>query len=446
MKKLAVVSSIILSVSILLGGALSHAADMDYDLYFRTPVGTNGSGGKHIPLSNPGSRGNEFRLGNETAYGEASFTGHALRGKAKSDPFFNANLTFAYDPAMNSQYNDTSATGDRTYVVQAFVKGGNIDNQRFSYWAGKRFYRDADIFMNDFFYFANMRGNGGGIEDIQLSNGTLSAAWLQYSDRTLTSSTIGLPAKQALDLRWKDFTFATDEKLMFWLAQANTAPGTGATSTGAAVDFQAESGTAAGVRWTHSEGQSTNNLAFVYGTSIMENFELDNTAYAVTGANVSKKNRWRLVNNYNTELNAKWAFNAAAIIETADNGQSSNSKSHWYSVGIRPLYYFSDHFHLATGIGYSLVGADSEVSTTTGTKPGDRSLMRITVAPQVAIGKGFYKRPVIRTFVTYTSWNDANKDLGNTESLVAKLNAGGNRAMNNKDSAVQFGVEGEIWF
>jgi maltoporin len=442
MKKLVAV----LSLCILVGGALSHGADMDYDLYFRTPVGANGSGGKLIPLSNPGSRGNEFRLGNETAYGEASFTAHALRGKTKSDPFFNANLTFAYDPAMNSQYNDTSATGDRMYVVQAYVKGGNIDGQRFSYWAGKRFYRDADIFMNDFFYFASMSGNGGGVEDIQLGNGSLSAALLQYSDRNVTNSTIGLPAKQALDLRWKDFTFLTDEKLMFWLAEAVTAPGTGATVTpSAAIDYKAASGTAAGVRWTHTAGQSSNNLAFLYGTSIMENFELDNTAYVLTGTDVAKKNRWRLVNNYNTELNAKWAFNAAAVVEVADNGQSTNSKSHWYSVGVRPLYYFSDHFHLATQIGYSLVGADSETSST-GAKPGDRSLMRITVAPEVALGHGYYKRPVIRTFVTYTSWNDQNKDLTNSESLVAKLNTGGNKALDNKNSAIQIGVEGEIWF
>lgn len=431
----------------LLGGLItltstSQAVDMDYDLYFRTPVATNGAGGKQITLSNPGSQGNEFRLGNETGYGEATFTAHSLKNKLKTEPYFDAVLTFAYDPSMNSQYSDTNTGTDNVQLVQVYAKGGNLDQQRFSYWAGKRFYRDAGIYMNDFFYFADMSGNGGGLEDIPLSNGSLSVALLQYSDRSVSATTHGLPTKQALDLRWKDYTFLTNEKLTFWLAQARTSPGSG-TVGATLIDYQAESGTAIGARWTHDMGQDSNNLALVYGTGVMESLTLNNTAYVLPTSNQAKKNRLRLVDVYKADFGPKWSLQAAAVIEQADNGASSSSKSRWYSVGVRPLYYFTDNFHLASGLGYSIVNNESETSTSG--KVGDRTLMRLTIAPEMALGKGFYTRPVVRAFVTYSQWNDANKDTTNSKSLLGALSSS-TKAFENKNDALQFGVESEIWF
>src|SRR5947209_5143798 len=132
-------------------GANAQALPIDWKLYMRTPVGTNGQGGKQYNLSNPGSHGNEFRLGDETSYAEAYFTAHILPGTGEQE-FFDANLTFAYNPQMNSQYGDTTANTDYTQVIQAFVKGGNFDGVKAAFWAGKRFYRDADLHMDDFFY------------------------------------------------------------------------------------------------------------------------------------------------------------------------------------------------------------------------------------------------------------------------------------------------------
>ena len=85
----------------------AQALPIDYKLYLRTPAGTNAQGGKQFNLSNPGTHGNEFRLGNETTYGEAYFNAHVLEAKEAGSEFFDANLTFAYNPQMNSQYGDT---------------------------------------------------------------------------------------------------------------------------------------------------------------------------------------------------------------------------------------------------------------------------------------------------------------------------------------------------
>src|SRR5262249_39734797 len=137
-------------LSVLLFCAHATAADLDYKIYGRAAVGTNAEGGKQIDLNNPGSQGNEFRLGNESsAYSEAYFTSRILKGASADDPFFDANLTFAYNPPMNSQYGDGSDNGDTIQVIQAYAKGGNFDDVHMSFWAGKRFYRDIDIHMDD---------------------------------------------------------------------------------------------------------------------------------------------------------------------------------------------------------------------------------------------------------------------------------------------------------
>ncbi len=440
------------SIFLVLFATLSaQAAELQYHGYMRAPVGTNSSGGKQVLLNNPGSQGNEFRLGNESGYGEAFFVGHFADGKGEKIPYFDAHLAFAYNPSMNSQYSDTAATGDQIQFVEAYAKGGYFDNLPMSFWAGKRFYRDGDVHMNDFFYFANMSGNGGGIEDYEISNGKLSLALLQYvDDRSLTGSTTGNPAKHALDFRWRDFKVSDSDSIEFWLAQGYTGPGKGATVVTTAapvstpVDYQASSGTVAGVKWTKKMGEGTNNFAIVYGTGVMESLTLDSTAYAANDS-VKKKKRARLVENYSTELNEKWAIQAALAYEDIDSGAATKNKSSWTSIGVRPMYYFTDHFRLQFEAGYSLVKNEAETGAN-GSSAGDRSLTRITLAPEVAFGKGYYTRPVVRFFVTHSFWNDANKDTANTGSMISQLTASNAAQLKDKNSETQSGFEAEVWF
>ena len=121
----------------LLSAVGASARDLDYGLYMRGPVGTNASGGKEIQLVNPGSRGNEFRLGNETAYSEMYFNAHLLKNPAKTDPYFDSVITLSYNPGMNAQYSDSTPTGDYVSVVEFYLKGGNFDEVQLGYWAGK---------------------------------------------------------------------------------------------------------------------------------------------------------------------------------------------------------------------------------------------------------------------------------------------------------------------
>lgn len=444
---------IILIFVSLICGPHALALDIDWKLYLRTPVGTNSEGGKQIFLKNPKSQGNEFRLGNETAYGEAYFTGHLLKGGDK-DPFFDANLTFAYNPAMNSQYGDTTPETDYTQVIQAFVKGGRFDDMPFSAWAGKRFYRDADLHMNDFYYFADMSGVGGGVEDISVGNGTLAVALLQQSDASVRNATNGVPAKQAIDWRWRDLKLSEADSLTLWFAAAYSAPGTGlslntTTNTYTVVtDYEAGHGFAQGVRWRRSLGEkSSNNFAVMYGTGVMENLTMGNSmVYARTGTNVNDRKRWRIVDNPVFEIGERWSLSLGFVFEDVDNGMGgANNHSRYYSVGVRPVYYFSDHYHLVFEAGHSLVKDDSETDAG-GREAGERTLTRLTLAPELALARGYLSRPVIRAYVSHTFWNGANADAANTSSLISKLNQQNISALDDRREETQFGVQAEVWF
>jgi maltoporin len=245
---------------------------------------------------------------------------------------------------------------------------------------------------------------------------------------------------------------AQDDVLHAWFAAAYAAPGSGYaldTTTGkydTPTDYEAAHGVAAGARWRHALSEkSYNDFTVMYGTGAMENFTMDNSiAYAKTGTHVNSRKRTRVVENPIIEFD-KWSLAVGLIYEDADNGLDANTHSRWISAGIRPVYYFTDHYHLVFEAGHSSVKVDSDTGTG-GAAVGERTLDRVTLAPEVAIGKGFFARPVIRAYVTHTWWNKANQDVGNTDSLVGALNANNITALNGKADETQVGVEAEVWF
>jgi len=436
-------------------GAEASALPIDWKVYFRMPVGSNVEGGKQYNLANPGTHGNEFRLGNEVAYGESYFNAHLLPGSGDAE-FFDMNLTVAYNPQMDSQYGGTTSGTETAQIVQAFVKGGNFDGMKVAYWAGKRFYRDVDLHMDDFFYFADMSGVGGGVEAIPMGNGNLAVALLQHSDNSLQGTTNGVPTKQAIDIRWRDIKLSENNILHGWLAAAYTAPGSGfafdktTSKFDTPTDYEASHGVAVGARWRHMlDEKSYNDFAVMYGTGAMDSFNMDNSvAYAPTGTHVNKRKRTRVVENPIFDFD-RWSLSVGLIYEDADNGLDTNSHSRWLSAGVRPIYYVTDHFHLVLEAGHSSIKIDSETGTG-GATAGERTLDRVTFAPEVAIGKGYFARPVIRAYVTHSWWNKANQDVGNTSvgggSLIGNLNSQGITALNGKTDETQVGMEAEIWF
>lgn len=425
----------------------ARALDLDFGLYMRAPVGTNSSGGKQITLKNPGSRGNEFRLGNEEGYGELKFTGHVLKAQKPHDPFFLANMTLAIGTPMNSQYSDTTSAGDNFHLVQSYAEGGNFDGVLASFWAGKRFYRDVDVHMDDFYYFADMGGVGGGVGQVALGRGELAVAFLQSADGNFRDSTLGLPAKQVLDFRLFNWKLSEKDALHFWTALGYSAPGTGQVLSGASyvpADFEAGRGAIFGLRYGHDLEKGHNDLALMFGTGVLEDFSM-NKVQALTSiyTDLNAAKRWRLVESFYQELSSRWSVQTAFIYEGAKAGTGTQSR--WLSFGARPLYYFTEHYHLAVEGGFSMVRNSSETDGS-GHEAGDRTLARLALAPEVAFASSFFARPLIRAYVAHTWWNGANGDQSNASSLIGSLNSNHIAALDGDRSETQMGVQCEVWF
>ena len=80
---------------------------------------------------------------------------------------------------------------------------------------------------------------------------------------------------------------------------------------------------------------------------------------------------------------------------------AARSVDSWLSLGSRPQWYFTNHLNVAVE-----AGADHVIE---GSGNYSGWLQKITVAPEVSAGRGYYSRPAVRLFVTYVSWTDGFK-------------------------------------
>jgi maltoporin len=141
---------------------------------------------------------------------------------------------------------------------------------------------------------------------------------------------------------------------------------------------------------------------------------------------------------------------ANGLPETGSEGEKS-----WFSIGIRPIYRWSDTMDTALEIGYDKVAfssnydgyglisgeiaaflpdTDSDGLRSCAALSDNCVRTKVTLAQQWQAGPSIRARPVIRLFVTYADWNSGN--LPQTPRLVPVEDT----------SAVTFGAQVEAWW
>jgi|GEM_PF-2078579 len=167
---------------------------VDISGYLRAGYGRDNEGGPQVAFQAPGSF-SKYRLGNEAeTYGELTFgKNFYVPGLFKVDaeqrpdgtptgPIGHVQTTISvYNP-----YQDLLSSGDTTFgLPEAWAAIGNVlpAQPSMKFWAGNRFYRRHDIHISDFFFY-NMSGAGGGVEDIELPFGKLALAWIGAASRS----------------------------------------------------------------------------------------------------------------------------------------------------------------------------------------------------------------------------------------------------------------------
>ena len=415
---------------------------VDITGYFRAGYGQSDAGGPQRAFGIPDIGGTKYRLGNEAEnYGELAFgktfflpgafdPGHR---SGEDGPIAHANVRLSFVNPY-SDYGSNSGTDFGAPEVWASV--GNIlpDRPDMKVWAGNRFYRRHDIHINDF-YFYNMSGGGGGIEDFVFGPGKFALAWIGDGDQSTIYDIDNQPdpsnlagfSKSSIDLRYYDFPLlgGTGEVgLAYALAESGVdANGNSAEdSRGVAVNVVRTKEGFLDTKSLHKTSVQIGSGPAKTFTSGFESFTNADGTYVRPDPDDSW--RVRLTDQWVVNPNDSFSLGTAAVYQYTDF--SGGITQQWASLGARPIVHFTPSFGLALEAGVDWVSQD----------PGsdDGFLGKITLAPQISFGDDFFSRPVIRGFLTYGIWSDGFSGLI------------GGPDYNDATSGWSYGVQMESWW
>jgi len=417
---------------------------VDITGYFRAGYGRDSKGGPQPAFQAPGAF-SKYRLGNEAEnYGELTFGKNfyvpglfspttPLPDDQPSGPIARFQTTLSiYNP-----YQDLLAASDTEFgLPEAWASIGNVwpAQPSMKFWAGSRYYRRHDIHITDF-YFYNMSGSGGGIEDFQLPFGRLAFAWIGGGSSSGISSLPNPDAnnqagysKGNWDLRLYDVPvpLGTGE---FGLTYSHEDSGQDSNGN------QAPSSDGVAFTFLHTHAglftdDGVNKLSLQFGTgaaktftSGFELFTLPSGVFIRPDENDSW--RFRVTEHFTANLSDSFSIGPALVYQLTDYG-AGQGKVHWASAGVRPILHLNQYLSVAAETGVDWVKDESA-----GTSD---ALVKVTLAPQVSLGNRFMSRPVVRAFVTYAHWGD---------DFVGQV--GGNDYATD-DYGFTYGVQMEIWW
>jgi maltoporin len=413
---------------------------LDISGYFRAGYGRSNQGGPQQAFGIPDLA--KYRLGNEAEnYGELAFAKTffplgMFGGKDKDQDGPIARMTYRlsfYNPYDNyGSAQDTQFGSPEVWASVANVIPGMPDAK---FWAGERFYRRHDINMNDF-YFWDMSGGGGGIEDVTVGNGKLAFAWIGNGAQSGVVNGFDSPdpeneagfSKTSFDLRYYDWAlFGGIGEVGLIYSSANSGNDVNGLS---APD---SNGLAINLVKTDKEfldKNSLNVMSLQFGTgpagSFTSGFETFTTP-AGSFIRPAPEDSWRFRATEQVVIQPieEFSLGAALVYQYSDYGLDIPNQQ-WLSGGLRPIWQISDGFSLAFegGVDWATSSEGGEGGT----------LGKLTIAPQVSIGNEYFSRPVLRAFFTYAMW---------TEGLQGEV---GGLDYANETSGWTWGVQMESWW
>jgi maltoporin len=384
--------------------------------YMRSGEGLNSEGGQMVAFQAPGA-GAKYRLGNEAdTYGELIFVNNWLNPEHDTDEAWMRTEVLV---EANTTQSANFASTDQFRFREAFIQVGNVleSNPSAEFWAGERYYRRQNIDIDDF-YILDMSGYGGGVENLNVGIGQVAVSYLGGAKEDLVTEN-GTYAKSNLDMRLYNVK-ALGGEMGVWYDYAFSKGG--AVSNGQNVP--SVGGWAVGLGHVRQEWLGGyNRISLQYGVGNAANFStgIDEPTVYLPNAHT-----FRFTDSAVIQPNDKFAIQPVVIYQLQTDGNPANGTNKWFSLGGRPVFFFTDHLSLAFEAGLD--------HTSSGTGLYDGWLRKFTLAPQIGAGRKFFSRPVLRAFVTYANWSEGLKGYV------------GGPAYLNKTSGWNFGVQGETWW
>lgn len=395
----------------------AQSKSFEFHGYFRSGYGLNGTGGQQVAFQAPGA-GAKYRLGNEAeTYGELIFVNNWINpvhetGKA----WFRTEAMVEADTTNSSNFDST----DKFRLREAFVQAGNVlDFQPDAkFWAGERYYRRQHIEIDDF-YTLDMSGYGGGVEDINAKIGHMAVSYLAGASDTIITPN-GALAKSNLDVRIYDIKMKIlSGSFGFWY---NFAASKGGVFNGTL--YPSTQGNAVGFYYLHPEFYGGyHKFTFQYGNGAASDF---NTFIVSPTPFTHDASTFRITEQVLVQPNNRWSMMPIFLYQRSKDGNPAHGVDTWLSFGVRPIFNFTDHVSLAFEPGID--------HTTNGQNLYHGWLAKSTVALQIASGRDFFSRPVVRAFITYANWTDGYKGFV------------GGIPYQNQNAGLSFGLQAESWW
>jgi len=393
------------------------ASALEFHGYFRSGIGWSEKDGGQTCFGLPGAQGNgNFRLGNECGtYGEAQFDHNLYEGK--DGVKFDYHVMFGYFAQGQQDFENLAASGNHIALRQNYAEAKSLPFLNGgSAWVGKRYYQRHDIHINDFFYW-NTSGPGAGVEKIGLGGDlTTSFAILRNNGNNLANDP-NANATTTLDARVAGIGLgpagALEVGVLFNKADTKLAG--------------KKNGTAVLAEHTINVLGGVNKVFVVWGNGSQNNAGIS-VGNNVPGTQDGTKG---VLDSFQWQISP--AFSGMATVGYYDF--KNNYK--WTFAGARPVFHVTDYFKLQFEGGYNRVKAASQADAAT--------LTKITVAPTIVAGRGFWTRPELRFFYNYNKWNNKARDgvFGAGAGTVAGGTAG---PFANSTNGSTYGFQAEAWW
>ncbi len=404
---------------------------LDSHGYLRTGFGNSKGGAEQAEFQAPGAR-SKYRLGNEanTNYEFAFDLRHrtpAIRRDAYLQLFY---MVDDFKP-----HNERAKLAIRGYP-QLYLNLAGLIAPGVNLWFGRRYYDRKDIHLIDHYWLNSGQGAdfGGGIEGIPLFSGKLKLALFQTRDDKAVGQTAatrnahGVLRDDKLDLRLADIAVNTGGRLTLWGDLSRR-------WRNRALGYASRGGYGLGLWHDQKNGDGVSNtLALLYrkGASLTQgDFNArpirEEQGYDLTRASVWEANDNLLI-EWNGQLSMQWT--AVWRKERFGVAGSRGDSLTWYSSGVRPIWYFTDHLNAAVELGVDFI--DDAVHDRKG------NLRKATLALQLAKARGYYARPVLRAFITRAAWSSAFRGLIGASP--------GNAPYGNRTNGWSAGMQVETWW
>jgi maltoporin len=433
-----------------------------FSAYVRAGVQFNGNGGAgNFNFEPPDFDGaGRPRLGNENdIYMELTWAQSHMLGDSPDvmDVGMRFTPSIRYVQTRNTftpgRGNGLELSGnDFDFVMrEAFVTMKNVFKSapQVTFWGGERFYDRWNIDPDDY-YFLDTSGYGAGVQDIDLGFGKLWFAYLGGQNASILSPSTGGFYKHTFDFRIKDISLGNLGKIML-VGIVNFEKGTtftmGYDALGNSIHLrnplQTDDawGIGGGFVYQYDFGQkSFFQLYALFGRGAT-NFAAGDDSPTLTGAenafllfhpstpagevinvgNVINNARqyragaqlvWNATSNFSVAAWAFWNLNDSGFIEagTDANGvfRQASGNRNLYVIGVRPVFWLADNIAIE-GQAWGSYVDNNRTSSGTNAFGRSGSMGVFTIAPVIKPKGGFFTRPELRLYATYSIWSDSLK-------------------------------------